>query len=290
MVKPINFLNNMNTTPATVSRQQGFMKDIPVAAIRRNPDLGLIVQHRFDQFKPVSNVNAAEAYSTLGWKVFGSDGFAITALTAQGGGVSIGSDGDNEGGSLAWMIQQFRIARATKRFWWEVEVAPSAITDAKNNIFCGMVDSTALTATVPITAAGAIADLNLVGFHRPESARSVAGTGGAIMNAVYKANGVAAVTVQTDAAALVAATKTRLGMRYDRDASPWSNDPYTLCFFQDDVKVGSVQIASADGTDFPNDVNLAPCFSILNATGSTPGTLSIYQIMCAQLLTEPQGV
>lgn len=285
-MQPVQFLNNMNAAAQAGNRQMGMMKDIPVAAMMRNPDVGLYFHRRFHTFRLSTNINAAQAYWANGILVFGDNGASIAAITAQQGGITIASDGDNEGASLAQSNAPFKISRATRRAWFEAEIQVSALTDAKNNVLLGLGDTaTALSAVVPITAAGALADLNFVGFQRPESARTVAGTGGAIMNTTYKADGIAQVNVQTDAVTLVPATWTRLGFRYDKDIGPFNANPYTLTFFQDDVPLATqLVIAAADGTDFPNDINLGFIFAILNATGATPGTASIRQVTAAQLL------
>lgn len=194
--------------------------------------------------------------------------------TELGGAIAIGSDGDNEGCSIRTRSVPFRISQSTQRFWFEARILTSTITDAKHNIFVGLMDDTALTATVPITAAGALADLNLVGFQRPETARTVAGTGGGVMNTVYKADGITAVTVQSDAVTLAASTYVKLGMYFeplgDKDGS------YRLSFYANGTRLTtSKAIPSAAGTDFPNDINLGLVFAVLNATGTTPGTSSI---------------
>lgn len=214
---------------------------------------------------------------------FSSTGGTIANdVTELGGAVAIGSDGDNEGTSFRTLGVPFKISQSTKRFWFEARILTSTITDAKHNIFLGLMQDVALTATVPITAAGALADTNLVGFQRPESARSTAGTGGAIMNTVYKADGVTAVTVQTDAVALVASTYTKLGITYEPTGDKAGN--FALKFWQDGTQLSTVKlIPSAAGTDFPNDINLGLVFAVLNATGTTPGTSSIDWWRAAQL-------
>lgn len=249
------------------------------------------IHYRFEPgrtgFKLSSNVNAAEAYWSNGHNLFGSDGAAVAALAVQGGGITIGSDGDNEGASIRHPVPLFKIARTTKLFGFEARFLTSTVADTKHGIFCGLMDSTAVTATVPIAAAGTLADVNLVGFHRLEG-------DGDQLDTVYKADGVTQVSVQTDAisttanvhtaaGALAADTFIKVGMLYvpsgDKDGS------YRLSFYINGVRLAtSKQIPSADGTDFPNDVLMSPVFAVLNATGSTPGTASLSRIEAFQLL------
>jgi hypothetical protein len=128
----------------------------------------------------------------------------------------------------------------------------------------------ALTATVPITAAGAIADVNIVGFHRLEG-------DGDQFDTIYKADGVTQVTVQADAAVIVADTWVKLGMVFD----PSNN---SLSFYRNGVKLSTTYtVVAAAGTDFPNDVRLGFVIAVLNATASTPGSSEIDWVRIAQL-------
>jgi hypothetical protein len=128
----------------------------------------------------------------------------------------------------------------------------------------------ALTATSPITALGAIADINIVGFHRLEG-------DGDMFDTVYKADGVAQVTVQADAITLAADTWVKVGIVFN----PLNNE---LSFYRNGVKLsGTKIIPSVAGTDFPNDVRLGLVIALLNATGTTPGSSEIDWWRAAQL-------
>lgn len=214
-------------------------------------------------------------------------GTAVGDTTEVGGGLKIGSDGDNEGVGIRTVIVPSLIALTAGDFWFEARMLTSTITDAKHNIFLGLFENVSLTATVPITAAGALSDNNMIGFQRPESARTTAGTGGAIMNAVYKADGQTAVNAQTDAVTLVAATYTNLGMKFVPKRQYGGNGVGAGYFtwYQDGVQVAKYLVTSTAGNPFPNDVNLGFCFAVLNATATTPGTSTIKSIRMAQLIT-----
>lgn len=260
-------------------------KDCPVEALRdkmQTGPAGFLWEKSFTSI-PITPPTTEGNWGEMA--AFSDTGGTMTADTTEvGGGVAIGSDGDNEGASMRTVIVPAKIILTGGDFWFEARILTSTITDAKHNIFLGLMENVALTATVPITAAGALADKNLVGFHRPETARTVAGTGGAIMNAVYKSDGVTAVTVQTDAVALVAATYTNLGLRFVPKRNIGKGAGY-LYWYQDGAIVASKLIPSAAGTDFPNDINLGFVFAVLNATASTPGTSTIKHVRMAQLLT-----
>jgi hypothetical protein len=210
-----------------------------------------------------------------GYAQYSDTGGTITNDTTElGGAVAIGAPADNAGCSFRTLITPFKLAQASKRFWFEARILSSTITDAKHNIFIGLMENTSLTATVPITATGTLADKNLVGFQRPETARTVAGTGGGIMNTVYKASGVTAVTVQADAVTLTAGAYVKLGMYYEPSGDRQGS--YALKFYANGVQLATSKLLpSAVGTDFPNGISLGPVFAVLNATGSTPGTSSI---------------
>ena len=257
--------------------------DCPVEALRSGQRQGFVWEKRFTSI-PITPPTTEGNWMDMA--MFSSTGGTAAGDTTEiGGGCAIGSDGDNEGVGMRTVVVPAKIILTGGDFWFEARILTSTITDAKHNIFLGLIENVALTATVPITAAGALSDNNMVGFQRPETARSTAGTGGAIMNAVYKADGVTAVTVQTDAVTLVASTYTNLGMKFipKRNFGP-KGAPGYLYWYQDGAVVASKAIPTAAGTDFPNDVNMGFVFAVLNATATTPGTSTIKHVRMAQLL------
>lgn len=243
--------------------------DCPIIDLLEDPGKGFYRHWDLSGFKTATNVNAAEAYWAEGLKLFGDSGAAVAAVDAVGGGITIGSDGDNEGASFAQMVAPMQISRSHNKSWFEVEVKSSTISDTKHGIFTGLGEIMALSATVPIAAAGTLADQNFVGFHRLEG-------DGDYFDCVYKANGVTQVTVQADAQILVADTYVKLGFSYNPDS-------FLLTFFGNGLKIGSVTVIAAAGTDFPNDVRLGVIGAVLNATASTPGTSSFRWVRAAQL-------
>lgn len=241
----------------------GLWNDAPsIQALRNNPTLGWFFDLDCGAFRTAANVNAAEAYWAQGCKVFGSDGAVIAAADERGGAITLSSDGDNEGVSIGQMIYPFQIDRALGKVWFECRLKTSTIADTKHGFFVGLIDSSALSATVPIAANGTLADENFVGFHRLEG-------DGDYVDTVYKADGVTQVTVASDAQVLVADTYIKLGFKFD----PSDN---VLRFFVNGTQLTTTKtIPTADGTDFPNDVRLGFVFALLNATGTTPGSTTI---------------
>jgi hypothetical protein len=256
---------------------QGF----PLEAVKNGTVDGRLYEWDFGEFKPSTNVNAAEAYWEKGLMVFGSDGFAITALAGTGldTGATLGSDGDNEGGCVRHEVAPFTISRSAKHLVLEVVLETSTITDTKHGFLVGLMENTAGTSTVPITAAGALADKNLVGFHRLEA-------DGDKLDLVYKADGVTAVTVLADAVTLAVDTEVRLGLVFRPETDFDTSSRYLLRWFANNqpIATGYKQIPSAAGTDFPNDIGLGFFAALLNATGSTPGTTTLKRARIAQVI------
>lgn len=252
---------------------------LPYADVMKGDLPGFARHWNFASFRTSTNVNAAEAYWADGLKLYGSDGAAVAALDVAGGGVTLSSDGDNEGAALGQMVYPFQLIQTAKAGAWEVCLRTSTIADTKHGFFWGLIDASALSATVPIAAAGTLADENFVGFHRLEG-------DGDQLDTVYKANTVTQVDVDTDVldgteygeqtlpTTLAVDTDFKLGMRYwpSRDQA----GDYTLAFYYNGIRLPATkQLPSAAGTDFPNDVRLGLVFALLNATASTPGNTSL---------------
>ena len=253
---------------------QSIWGDCPILEIINGITDGVI---HFDEFQAGPRVAAGAEASYAGggggYRGFADTGGLVADGGEIGGTVDLSSDGDNEGASFRMACAPFQINRNNGKLWVEARVKSSTIADTKHNLFVGLMADSALTAISPITALGAIADINIVGFHRTEAA-----LGGALMSTVYKADGVAAVTVQAGAVALVADTWMKLGIVFD----PANN---TLSFYRNGVKLGTTYtIPSAQGTDFPNDVRLAFVIAVLNATATTPGSSEIDWVKVVQIL------
>jgi hypothetical protein len=234
--------------------------DVPILETMQDPAQGFMF---FDDFIAPPVILAAGAEGVWGpYRFFSDTGTTAAQGAALGGVLTLGSDGDNEGASIGMNNPSWQIDRALGKLVFEARIKSSSITDTKHGFFLGLMDATALSATVPIAAAGTLADANFVGFHRLEG-------DGDYVDTVYKANGVTQVTVDTDAQVLVADTYIKLGMIFN----PINNE---LSFWADGEKLTETYtIPAADGTDFPNDVRLAPVFAVLNATATAPGTVSM---------------
>lgn len=277
-------LNLGTAEDTTDAYSAGIWSDCPLTAISEGEQVGNLFEFDFDTMPktPATTEGNFGLFSQF------SDTGGTIAVPATGfRGWDIGSDGDNEGCSIRSRACSFQIDRtAAKKLWFEVAIKTSTIADTKHNILVGLIEDVAFTATTPITAAGAIADVNMVGFRRTEAA-----AGGALLDTVYRANGVTAVTVKAGAITLVADTYVKLGMVFEPGIDPQIQDPgltnvgkYNLTFYKNGVRLADYKnIPTAQGTDFPNDVRMCPFFAVLNATASSPGTSAIRRMRVAQL-------
>lgn len=251
---------------------QSIWADCPVLEIMAGAVDGIVL---FDDFvagpRVAAGAEAAYAGNGGGYRGFADTGGLVADGGEIGGTLVMSSDGDNEGASFRTACAPFQIGRNLGKLWFEARVKSSDITDTKHGIFVGLMADNALTAVLPITAAGAIADVNIVGFHRLEA-------DGDQFDTIYKADGVAQVTVQADAASMANDTYVKLGM-------VWNPANNQLAFYRNGVRLATTYtMAALAGTDFPNDVRLGMVIAMLNATASTPGFVEIDWWKCAQIL------
>ena len=210
----------------------------------------------------------------MGGLVFADTGGTFTHVQTAGeqGDIKVSSDGDDEGANFSQGIQPFTIVIDAGELVYECRFKTSTITDTKHGIFLGLMESHTQSATVPIAAAGTLADANFVGFHRLESADN-----GEFLDTVYKANGITQVTVKANAHTLVADTYVKVGMVFNRD-----NDNILTFYVNGHPLPDTYTMVSGAGTDFPNEVQLGVFYAVLNATGTTPGDTHLSWIRCAQ--------
>lgn len=256
----------------------------PWNAIQDGSVRGVSLWDDFSSFNITPATTEGNWAANRGYAQFSSTGGTITAPAASAAtkagiptsGITIGSDDDNEGVGIRSLSVPYMINRANQRFWFEACFKKSSIANTILEFFIGLMENTALTATVPITTTAAtLADKNLVGVYTTESAGS---TG----ISTYKADGVTAVTVGTEFT-FVADTFTKVGMMYvpsgDKDGA------YCLSFYQDGVRLASSKIIpDSSGTDFPTDVAMGPVLATRNAAGTSPGTVTVKWWKYAQLM------
>ena len=230
----------------------------------------------FDDFLDfgVKTLPTTVGHASGGYDGFGSSSNTVADAGIRGGGITLSATAaDNLSISLATVAKPFQItsnaSSAGKPLWFEARIKCSTVVgNDESNFFVGLAGTSVLAVAVPLTTAGAVADINAVGFHRKEA-------DGDIADFVYKANGVAVVEQIADAATLVADTFIKLGFYFDGET--------TLTTYVDGVANATTKtIPNATGTDFPSDVTLGPIIAHMNDDG-TPGTLTIDWWRCAQL-------
>lgn len=266
-VNTVDPLRNGTTEVTDRFLSPAIWADFPVAECVEDPSRGYFL---FDDFNNQPDVAAGASALYGNYKGFASTGGSVANVAAVVGGQKVfSSDGDNEGASLGQAAFPVMINRSQKLTCCEFRVKFSTIADSNSGGFLGLIDDATLSATVPIAAAGTLADENFVGFHRLEG-------DGDKLDIVYKADGVTQVTLLADAVTLVADTFVKIGLRFEPTNSIGN---YYIRFFANNVELlptaGRYQIPSANGTDFPNDVALGLVAAILNATGSSPGTMTL---------------
>lgn len=218
--------------------------------------------HIYEDFKDLATLVTPTITTQIlyekGYKAFGSAGGTILPAGIEGGsGLIFTETDDDQGLSLAQIALPFQISRDDGDFWWEICLKTNEVANTKHGFFAGLMDAVTLTAIDPITAAGALADHNFVGFHRLEA-------DGDQIDTVYKANGVTQVTLQADAiptgVTFAADTFIKLGMR-------WRRLQKRLEFYMNNLRCATTYtMAAAAGTDFPNDVEMGFIFAMLAAS------------------------
>jgi len=229
----------------------------PVLEILSDPKKGI---YFYDDFVDIPVLTTPTITTQAAWgghryAAFGSSGGTLVSGGSQFGDIVLTETDDNEGVSIKTISTPFKIIIGGGDVWFEARLKTNTISDTEHGFFIGMADSLTLSATVPIAAAGTLADENFVGFHRLEG-------DGDKVDTVYKADGVTQVTVGTDAGTLVADTYTKLGFYYNDTTN-------VLSFYQDGAKLTDTKtIPSAAGTDFPNDVNMGLVLAMLCASNN----------------------
>lgn len=204
---------------------------------------------------------------------FGSSGSTITYdLLKNGGGALILAETTTQEGVVIRSAQApYQISANKGTFWMEARVKPLLTATNEMGFLVGLIDSTAASATSPITmSSGALADVNLVGHHKP-----IANT--TLFNNSYKADGVTAVVTNTDVGTLVAATYIKLGMKFE----PRRGN--VLSFYINGVKQSNTKtIPNATGTDFPADVALGWAIAMFVGSAASDNELHVDWVRVAQ--------
>jgi len=205
---------------------------------------------------------------------FGDTGSTITDAAELGGAITLTSDGtDNDATQLFSLTTAFQTGLTKGPLWFEARIKLSALLTTESGFFLGLADNTAKTSAVVLTdTASALADLNLVGWHALD-------TDVRTIKSCYKADGVAAVDLQSIATAITEATYVKLGFRKDREGLiTWfiDNLPQTTTY-------QVLEDAPSDDTAFPSDAIVGPCASLAVGAATGSQTLIMDWWRCVQL-------
>tara|TARA_R110002110_G_scaffold159617_1_gene357530 strand:+ start:257 stop:1036 length:780 start_codon:yes stop_codon:yes gene_type:complete len=200
--------------------------------------------------EPVTNV--AETAAQVGnYQTFTGADSVITGIAGTGGEIFINASASNVGCGIRGGGAPFTLAAGAKKLWFEARVKFGTIDDSQNGAFIGLYEDVAMTNTVPIAAAGTLADENFVGFHRLES-------DGDKLDVVHKKDGVTQVSV-ADQVTLTADTYVKIGMKFADDS---------MEFYADGVLLTTI---ANTATSFPSDINLGIMFTTLGAAAEDTG-------------------
>jgi hypothetical protein len=262
---------NLGDADASFGYSPNIWGDCPIKSILEGSMTGIIFEPNLAVGGLITSPTTSAALVGKELSGFGSSGATITYSDTLGGGIVLAETTDDESVAVFSLSHAFQMGLTKRPLWFEARVTPSATATTEQAMFVGLCDSTAKTVIVPlIAAAGALADLNCVGFHKLDTDLTSIKT-------AYKADGVTAVTVQTKTSALTAATAVRLGFKKDRNG--------LITFYINNVKqTGQFQTINDLGTGFPGDVTLAPCIAMHLGAAASDNTLAITRWRCVQLI------
>lgn len=243
--------------------------DCPVLEIKDDPGIGYGFHEDFNHFGAPGTLTTIKEFD--GYTVFAGATGLIVNTEVLGGELNILTSASNEA-TVVGKDPVYNITSLGGALWFEGRVKVSTVTTNLLGFFVGLMDTTAYTATVPLTATSALADVNLVGFHRPEANTTAFDTS-------YKADGITAVEVNSDVGTLVADTYVKVGFKF----TPSDAGTATLRFYIDNVEQATKKtIPDATGTDFPSDVRMGPVFAVQGV--STPDhSMTVDWWRCYQL-------
>lgn len=257
---------------STLGRSQNLWHDCPIDAIERDPGVGYGFTERWDKGGLLTApTTIANLFGGSDWSGFSSSASQVTRLAAVSGGIRIAETTTDEATSIYMQAYPFNMTALGGELWFEARVTPSHTATTEQSMFVGLMDSTAKTAIVPlVAAAGALANANLVGFHKLDTDLTSVKT-------VYKADGVNPVTLQTATSALAAATAVKLGFKF----SPVDGK---LRYFIDNVEQSTTYtVPNATGTDFPADVLMGVVIAMAVGVAANDNTLDTTWVSCYQL-------
>lgn len=237
-------------------------KGFPKGNIIMNP-LGKIGHFTVLDFLDIPKVLTNTASFAGGWNTYLADGATIVdAGIANVNAATFASDAADESIAFAKMFGGVRITRNSGRcVYFETRVKLSSIATTTASAFFGLFDMLLPAAASHLSTAGAIPDRNYIGFYKAET------TTMDTLAFVYRNSGQTAATplaIHT----LVADAFVKVGFAFDgkETLSVFANGQEVVA-----ARLGATPIAAVT---FPNDINLAPAFSLMTAATTTTMTMN----------------
>lgn len=264
------------TAPGGTTKATGlssFWNDCPLLEMMLDPGVGY---YQFDDFLDlgISGTITSDALHNerahILYHSFGdaTPGTVVTTTNTCGGELVLTNATNNDNVGIRTLHQPYRLSSGSGALWFEARVKPSTITTLEMGILVGLIDAQTMTATMPITAAGALADVNFVGFHQLE-----ADTTG--IDCVTMLNGGTVNTVNDAVGTLAVDTYINLGFHMD--------DSGKITWYIDGAAQPTTDQADDNAaTTTPSDIGLGFIACINNGAG-TSETLTIDWWKCAQL-------
>ena len=271
MTEAVQLKGNLGDGSNGRAKSPGIWGDCPLTSILDGSITGIIVDDDFEGGGLITSPTASAALVGVPYSGFGDTGSTITDAAELGGAIQLLSDGtEDDATSLFPLTTGFQAGLTTGPLWFEARIKPSNIVATGVNFFIGLCDNTAKDGDVPLTdSAGALADLNCVGFRKPESDLGS-------VRSCYKANTVTAVDVQTITSAIDTATYVKLGFKKDVNG--------LLTFYVDGLpQTDTFQLLNDLGTGFPGDVRMGPCATLKVGAVTGAQTLIMDWWRCVQL-------
>ena len=246
--------------------------DCPTMSILDGSMAGMVFYDDFTQGGLITSPSTSAALVGLPYSGFGSAGATITYSDELGGGVVLAETTTQEGATLFSLSHCFQMGLTKGPLWFEARLKPSHTATTEQSMFVGLHDSTAKVVGVPLIAgsAGALADYNLVGFHKLDTDLT------SIKTVYNNDGGGVQAAVETCTSALTAATYVKLGFKKDENG--------LLTWYIDNLpQATTFQILNDLGTGFPGDVTMAPCLALSVGAAASDNTITLDWWRCVQL-------
>lgn len=290
----------------------------PINDFDENPGDGMML---LDDFIGAPNIPSASGGAIAqgydnNFSIYAYQGATLTDGALEGGVITFGSDGDNEGVAFGPSAGAFRMLTTSTlalngKLWFEARWARSDVTTAKGDFFVGLFDgfltSGIPTAAIPITTTNdtLASSVNFIGFHSNATTATRGGpteiaftfnlAGGTIQ---YPTN-LTTLMASSGNSVLTSGGFVKTGFLFDPFAAPKMVTKATARQTVGQVKRALIRIfinglelptfLTADdvvnatsGQAFPTGF-MGPGFAVMNNTGSSPPTMSMDWIRCAQI-------